>query len=191
MREKLINGWVLGKDGMHHVNPNWKGEEGMVNMKAENVVNIKKQGTEKLVRDGEELVRKGEEVGIVAVQKMKKKAGLVENVGSAEKKKKKLGPRGLRRNGGYDYRSLPAPNYSGDGQKVAQWVLAEKNMKREGYGYIPFKPASFKSKKAFQCVGDVYYDCYMLARPREDPKHCIDNPFSEETCVGDRQPLPR
>ena len=183
MREKVMNGWVLGKDGMYRVNPKWKGEEGMVNIKEEDVVNIKKEGTEKLVGEGEE-------VGIVSGQKMKKEAGLVENVGSAEKKKK-LGPRGLRRNGGYDYRSLPAPNYSGDGQKVAQWVLAEKNMKREGYGYIPFKPASFKSKKAFQCVGDVYYDCYMLARPREDPKHCIDNPFSEETCVGDRQPLPR
>ena len=61
------------------------------------------------------------DVGKPAVEKeTKKRVGLVEDVRTAVKTKNcgPLGPRGLRKNSENNYGGLPAPSYSGDGQKV-------------------------------------------------------------------------
>ena len=71
--EKVIKGWILGKDGLYRVNPKWKSiEETLVQNTSEGRANTKKEVMRPLVREGEELV----------------KAGLVKDKRPAEKKKK-------------------------------------------------------------------------------------------------------
>ena len=191
MREKVIKGWVLGENGMYRVNPKWTSvEETLLQTTLEGLGNTEKEEMGALVGEGEEL-------GIVDIGKpAMKKAGLVEDVRPDEKKKKfgTLGPRGLRKNGGYNYGGLSAPNYSGDGPKVEGWALVEKNMKQEGYGIFPKDfTSSFKSKKTFQFVDQdfltVTVDGLELASAcREEPKFDSFNPFSQEVPFGERLP---
>ena len=110
---------------MYRVNPKWKlFEETLSKTSSEGLMNIKEEEKRPLVKEGEELGML--DIGKPAVQK---RAGLVEKVRPAEKKKfGTLGPRGMRKNGGYNYGGLCTPNYSGDGPKVEGWALVEKNM---------------------------------------------------------------
>ena len=176
MKEKVIGGWILGKDGMWRVNPKWKNGEVMADIE--------------------------KPAAPAVAQEVKKRADLVEEVRPSVKTKScgSLGPRGLRRNGGNNYGGLSAANYSGDYPKVEVWAVAEKKMKQDGYGFFPkdFKPPSYAAKKPFHFVGQDYLtvtlDCYKLSCKlsfREKPKLCIFNPFSEGMPFGEKHPLPR
>ena len=184
-------GWILGNDGMHRVNPKWQNvEKPLLQTTLEG--NLKKEEMGPLVREGEGLGMA--DTGKPALQK----AGLVENARPAEKKKQlgPLGPRGLRKNGGYNYGGLSAPSYCGGDQKVEGFALVERNMKQEGYGFFPkyFKPPSFESKKTYQYVrkdeySTVSLECYKLADScRKELKFCSLNPFSQEVPLGKRLP---
>ena len=188
---KELKGWILGEDGMHRVNPKWQNvEEPLLQTTLEE--NIKKEEMGSLVREEEGL-------GMAGTRKPAlQKEGLVEVVRPAGKKKQlgPLGPRGLRKSGGYNYGGLPAPNYCGGDQQVEGWALTERNMKQEGYGFFPksFKPPSFESKKTYQFVrkdeySTVSLDCYKLADScRKELKFCSFNPFSQELPLGKRLP---
>ena len=130
------------------------------------------------------------EIGKLAVQK-EMKADMCKDVKPSQKKKKYglLGPRGLKKNGGYNYGGLAASNDSGEDQRVGGLALVERSMKQEGYGVFPrgFEPPLFKSKKTFQYVTQDTYttvtlDCYKLALSGvgvERPKFFILNPISQ------------
>ena len=56
MKEKVIEGWILGKNGMYQVNPKWKiGEETLLKNSPKGVVNIKKEAMGPLMKEGEGL----------------------------------------------------------------------------------------------------------------------------------------
>ena len=200
MKEKENSGWILGKDGLYRVNPKWKNvEESLLKNSSEELVNMKKEEMGPLVREGEKMG-----IGQLAVQRgVKMNTEMCEDKKLAQKKKKfgQLGPRGLKKNGGYNYGGLAASNYSGEDQRVGSLALVERCMKQEGYGVFPkdFEPPLFESKKTFQYVRQDTYttetlDCYKLALSGvgvEKPKISILNPFSQEMPCGKSQPLPR
>ena len=199
MKGKVTSGWIQGKDGLYRVNPKWRNvEESLLKNSSEEMVNMKKEEMGPLVKEGETVEMT--EVGKLAVRK-EMKAEMCKEVKPSQQKKKfgLLGPKGLKKTGGYNYGGLSAPNYSGEDQKVGGLALVERNMKQEGYGVFPkdFEPPSFESKKTFQYVSQDLYttvtlDCYKLAHSRvERPKFSIPNPFSQGMLCGERQPLPR
>ena len=199
MKGKVNSGWILCKDGLYRVNPKWKNDDdSLLKNYSEELVMMKKVEMGPLVREGEKVGMT--EIGKPAVQK-EMKAEMCKDVKLSQKKKKfgLLGPRGLKKNGGYNYGGLSAPNYSREDENVRGRALVERNMKQEGYGLFPkdFEPPSFESKKAFQYVRpDLYItvslDCYKLAHAQvEGPKFSILNPFSRGMPWGKSQPLPR
>ena len=193
MKEKVIGGWILGRDGVCRVDPKWKNcEETVLKNSSKGVVNTKKE-MEPLASEGGELGKVY--TGKPGVEKeMRKRAGLVEEVRPAVKKKNygTLGPKGLRKNRGNYYVGLSTSEYFGGDQKEG-WALVEKKVNQEGYGIFPkyFEPPSYQSKKTFQLVRQDLYTCYKLAgRSREEPKLCDFNPFPQDMPCK-RQPLPR
>ena len=200
MKEKVNSGWILGKDGLYRVNPKWKNDDDPLLKNSSEELVMKKEEMGPLVREGEKVGMT--EIGKLAVQR-EMNAEMCKDVKPSQKKKKfgLLGPRGLKKNGGYNYGGLAASNDSGEDQRVGGLALVERSMKQEGYGVFPkdFEPPLFESKKTFQYVRQDTYttetlDCYKLALSGvgvERPKFSILNPFSQGMPCGESQPLPR
>ena len=103
MKEKVVKGWILGKDGRHRVNHKWKNlEETFPKNPLKGVVNMKKEEVGLIKREGVGLV----EIEKPAVEKeLEKRAGLSVEVRPSVKTNifGLLGPRGLRKKNGNNH----------------------------------------------------------------------------------------